>query len=57
MLSGVEGKEELLKEAVESYSMAGRVGAALRLAQSYDMEAEVRRVLYGPGELCLPSAH
>ncbi|EER17710.1 conserved hypothetical protein [Perkinsus marinus ATCC 50983] len=38
----VEGKEELLKEAVESYSVAGRVGAALRLAQSYDMEAEVR---------------
>ncbi|KAF4671919.1 hypothetical protein FOL46_009748 [Perkinsus olseni] len=38
---GVEGKGELLKEVVDGYSYSGRVGAALRLAQTHDMEAEL----------------
>ncbi|KAF4740487.1 hypothetical protein FOZ62_001705, partial [Perkinsus olseni] len=40
-MPGVEGKEELLKEVVDGYSYSGRVGVALRLAQAYDMEAEL----------------
>ncbi|KAF4653555.1 hypothetical protein FOL47_010442 [Perkinsus chesapeaki] len=37
-------KEQLLKEAVKCYSSAGRIGAALRLAQTYDMEAELMQL-------------